>query len=302
MTTGARVDGRGHRSEFQALYQNNFVGPGYFAAMGIGIVKGRDFRDDDRRGAPPVIVINEEFARRYFPKRDPIGASVRLPGPSRAGYLAEIVGVVRDSKYRTIGEEQRPAMLRGLMPSGQPDRIGARVRADGRWPVCSSREVATRAGRAWIRQRPLTSSRCGARSRLRSCRARSAPHCSGRLARSACCWQWSACSRSCPTRSAGGRPRLASAWHLERRAAAVMRLVLRDAMVIAIVGCAIGLVAAWFITSPLSMFLVSGLSASDPDDASWGRRAPVAAREPGGGVGSGAPRAAVDPVSALRAE
>ncbi len=98
------------RTAFRRDYQNNFVGPGYFSTMGIGIVKGREFRATDRRGAPPVIAVNEEFARRYIPNRDPIGASIRLPGPTEAGYLAEVVAVVRNSKYRTLGEDQRPAI------------------------------------------------------------------------------------------------------------------------------------------------------------------------------------------------
>ena len=57
-----------------------------------------------------MIAVNEEFARRYLPHRDPIGASIRLPGPTEAGYLAEIVAVVRNSKYRSLGEEPRPAI------------------------------------------------------------------------------------------------------------------------------------------------------------------------------------------------
>ena len=110
MTTGYKLTIDGAPDGVQADYQNNFVGPGYFSTMGIGVVKGREFRATDRRGAPAVIAVNEEFARRYIPNRDPIGASIRLPGPTEAGYLAEVVAVVRNSKYRTLGEEQRPAI------------------------------------------------------------------------------------------------------------------------------------------------------------------------------------------------
>ena len=56
------------------MYQDNFVGPGYFETMGIPVDQGtRVPHRSDRRGAPPSIVVNEEFARRYFADSDPLG-------------------------------------------------------------------------------------------------------------------------------------------------------------------------------------------------------------------------------------
>ena len=124
MTTGYKLTIDDAPEGVQAEYQNNFVGPGYFSTMGIGVVKGREFRATDRRGAPPVIAVNEEFARRYIPNRDPIGASIRLPGPTDAGNLAEVVAVVRNSKYRTLGEEQRPAIYEVFAQRVNQLRIG----------------------------------------------------------------------------------------------------------------------------------------------------------------------------------
>ena len=92
------------------MYQDSFVGPDYFKVMGIGIVKGREFRQDDRRGGPVVVAVNEEFVRRYLSGAEPIGAQLRLPGPTEAGYLAEVVAVVRNGKYRSLGESQQAAI------------------------------------------------------------------------------------------------------------------------------------------------------------------------------------------------
>jgi len=72
------------------------VSPDYFAAMGIPLLRGRLFTDLDRQGAPPVAVINETAARRFFPDEDPIGRRIRLGMGSRG--FREIVGIVGDVK------------------------------------------------------------------------------------------------------------------------------------------------------------------------------------------------------------
>jgi predicted permease len=81
----------------------NIVDPGYFATMGIALVAGRDFTPDDRAGAPRVVIINEEFARRLWPGADPIGRQLHVAdGP------AEVVGVARNSTYATFREPAVP--------------------------------------------------------------------------------------------------------------------------------------------------------------------------------------------------
>ena len=76
--------------------QDRAVSAGYFRAMGIPVLRGREFTSRDGPGAPPVIVINQAFAQRYFPGVDPIGRRMR---PTRAGNLErEVVGVVGDAR------------------------------------------------------------------------------------------------------------------------------------------------------------------------------------------------------------
>ncbi|MGH9839150.1 MAG: ADOP family duplicated permease [Blastocatellia bacterium] len=84
----------------------NAVWPRYFETMGIGLLEGRDFTmQDDKEEARPVIV-NESFARRFWPGQSAVGKRLSQGGPDRPFW--EIVGVVKDSRYWSIGEDPQP--------------------------------------------------------------------------------------------------------------------------------------------------------------------------------------------------
>jgi putative ABC transport system permease protein len=82
------------------------VGPDYFKTMGTAVLRGREFASGDTKGAPGVVIINEEMARRFWPDRDPVGASVKM-GSREDDPRYEIVGVVKNGKYRSLGESGR---------------------------------------------------------------------------------------------------------------------------------------------------------------------------------------------------
>jgi putative ABC transport system permease protein len=88
----------------------NVVSPRYFETLGIGLVQGRAFTDNDRTGAPQVVIINQTLASRLFQGQNPVGRTlVHQSGPPPGSTrILEVVGVARDSKYRSLGEEPRP--------------------------------------------------------------------------------------------------------------------------------------------------------------------------------------------------
>jgi len=83
----------------------NVVSPTYFDVMDIPIVLGRAFTEMDRADTEPVVVISETAARRYWPDESPIGREIK---PTSRDHSFRVIGVARDTKVWTLGEEYRP--------------------------------------------------------------------------------------------------------------------------------------------------------------------------------------------------
>ena len=90
----------------RVVYNSNSVGPDYFRTMGIPIQQGRAFLDSDRPGAPEVVILNENMARRLFGNANPVGHILRFPDNRDT----RVVGIARNSKYATLGEENALAL------------------------------------------------------------------------------------------------------------------------------------------------------------------------------------------------
>jgi len=89
-------------SENMKIYRN-LVAPGYFSLMRISLVEGRDFTEHDDDKSQQVMIVNQEFARRFLPRQDPIGHKVR----GWAKWFT-IVGVAKDGKYLSYTESPLP--------------------------------------------------------------------------------------------------------------------------------------------------------------------------------------------------
>jgi hypothetical protein len=79
------------------------VSPGYFDTLGIPLLKGRDFTEQDAPETPLVAIVNQSFAQRFFAGDNPVGHRTRGNGP-----WVTIVAQVKDSKYRSVTEAPVP--------------------------------------------------------------------------------------------------------------------------------------------------------------------------------------------------
>jgi predicted permease len=103
---GTRAEGYVPQPGEDTEYHFGVVGPGYFDALGIPILRGREFSPEDREDAPGVAIVNETLAARFWPDQNPIGRTLQVRGED--GPRLTVVGLARDSKYRRLDEKPLP--------------------------------------------------------------------------------------------------------------------------------------------------------------------------------------------------
>jgi putative ABC transport system permease protein len=89
-----------------ALVYFNFISPGYFETMRTPLLAGRNFNDHDTKASTQVAIINQTMARKFFPNTDPLGKYFTTePDPGKPAPKLQIVGLARDSKYESLRED-----------------------------------------------------------------------------------------------------------------------------------------------------------------------------------------------------
>jgi predicted permease len=120
---GVRVEGRHQPQDDATPVDAVGVGPDYFRAVGVPILEGRPFSEDEVEGEKKVVIVNEAFAHRYWPGRSALGQHVYTSGFEKPPH--EVIGVARDHKVRSIGEAPRPYLH---FPASRSTRVALVVR------------------------------------------------------------------------------------------------------------------------------------------------------------------------------
>src|SRR5262245_39538840 len=234
------------------------VGPDYFETVGMTILRGRSFtaRDFDRESGQKAVIVNETFARYYFSEADPLG---RRFGYNAAGDESEIVGVVKDTKQRSLRERAQPTIYPPdfgqrdttfqLRTVADPTRLIAAVRQaareiDANLPLYNIKTLATQVDESLVQERLIgtLSSFFGLLSLLLA-----GIGLYGILAYAV----------SQRTREIGIRIALGA------RPGAVLRMVLRQGLILTLLGVGIGLAASLGATRLLESQLF-GVTPTDP--------------------------------------
>ena len=148
--------------ERERMSSVNLVSPGWFRTLGTRIVAGREFRDADRAGTSPVVVVNQAFVRKFLNSSNPLGQVVRtgIVGPNAGA--AEVVGVAEDAVYSSLREPAPPTIYFPLaqLQSAPPASLTLTVRSEAASPQQMARSIAAAIGTidpdAALTFRPLT--------------------------------------------------------------------------------------------------------------------------------------------------
>jgi predicted permease len=240
----------------------NTVSEDYFKTMGIPLVAGRNFGPQDTKTSPKVAIINEAMAQKYWPDSNPVGKHIDLGGRrDQPPEVMEVIGVVRNSKYRMVTETIEPSyytpmqqgfttrMALHVRTAGDPNALIAMVRSevqalDANLPVFNVRTLAEQKSQALYAER-MAATLLTAFGGLALALAALGIY--GVMAYTV----------SRRTREIGIRMALGA------RAVNVLSLILRQGMALVIIGIALGLGGAFAATRLLASFLY-GVSATDP--------------------------------------
>ena len=120
-TSNVTVEGYKAQDEEDTHVGQNYIGSDYFSTMGIPLLRGREFGKSETADSPKVAIINESMSRRYFDGRDPIGSRFTFGAGDKVRPDIEIVGVVKDSKHATVRDKVGPFVY---LPYSQLKTLG----------------------------------------------------------------------------------------------------------------------------------------------------------------------------------
>jgi putative ABC transport system permease protein len=243
----------------------NSVTPGYFEAMRIALLRGRDFLASDRRGAMPVAIVNQTFARKYF-NNNAIEGRVFIPHrPQSAGAApvyssVRVIGIVADSKYGSLGEDPAPALYWPYLQEYRPLVLEISIHNSPAGALTAVREAISHLDP----QTPITLQLMQERLAGALLPGRMASVLLGTIGALgmllAAIGIYGAMAFNVSRRTAEIGMRLA----LGATQRDVLRLILRDAFRLALLGMATGFLMALLFTRPLAGLLSTGLSVTDP--------------------------------------
>src|SRR5687767_1378154 len=240
--------------------RNNVVGADFFAAMGLPLVLGREFGPRDTAQSQTVAVISESMAKRFFPNGSPLGKRFGISGPESSNKI-EVIGVVKDAKYGSLTEEflpmayysyaQQPDSLSNLVVrfSGSSSSVVPQIRSkitqvNRNLPIDDVASLSDHIGRSLVQQKLVArlAAFFGLLALLLACVGLYGVMSYGVARR----------TNEIGIRMALGAHRLSVLW-----------LVLREALVLVVIGLAIGVFASLALTKTAATLLYE-LKPNDP--------------------------------------
>jgi len=250
--------------EAEPLTEYWVITPRYFQSLGIPLLAGRDFSETDTKQSPNVVVINDEFRRRHFGLENPLGHRLRLQGQERDPLL--IVGVVGDSRNMGLDEQPRAAAYVPFLQDPLSKNLArsltivAQTKSDPGAVAASLRAVVTSMDKSVpvYSVKPMTEYLRDSLSRRRFSMVLLSTF-SGVALVLAALGIYGVISYGVIQRTHEMGIRMA----LGAQRNDVLKLVLRQAMIVVLVGVGIGLLGSWALTR-LMKSLLFNVSVTDP--------------------------------------